>query len=630
MNVGVRSIRSNTTAYNNEFKNIVTTDPYNFAQAGYWATGKPFSFPPISFVSYTHTIGSTSANSKNYFVNCINGVRGEINLNLNVTNNDFTTIRFNGVIAQSCKLFNTITVKNNTIYDAHTGVRLMNNANVNATVDNNLIEYSSAPPQWSFGTYGTGVQLIETSNMTVAAYTVSNNTLSKLKLGVVGMSLHKPRIFQNTISLTPGSWWSNAVRGVSIVRSFNPRITNNIVSTTAATTAPQKGGIYVSSSQQSLISCNDISNMGFDIQCSGTPMTSSTISNNDLHNSRWGLMLSNSAVVGQQGAYMSPSCNTWNGTFTAGLFSVGNAFGPVIYYKNSGTYIPPSNAVSNGSPWSPTPASSTSGCKGCYWYNPISAKELEGQIAGDYDLDVAGQWMIEHAVYQMMRDDSSTLADSSEVLTSFAETLDGENTGIYEQAMRALNDPYMSTQEKEYAMQAAEGTTPANELEEYFKAVIGIFGDMVISESDLDEGQLIELQNIAALCPFTEGPAVYIARSLLAPYDSTFYINECELSPDDSLGAKLAQQTGIEALAQTQVYPNPANEELTVIVSLEDGETGRFEIYDARGRKVVSQALKAGQEPVQVKVGQLSPGVYFYKIYVNDLVMDGNKLVIMK
>ena len=41
--------------------------------------------------------------------------------------------------------------------------------------------------------------------------------------------------------------------------------------------------------------------------------------------------------------------------------------------------------------------------------------------------------------------------------------------------------------------------------------------------------QIAILQNIAQKCPYTDGAAVYYARVLLMPYDSTEYFDECEI-----------------------------------------------------------------------------------------------------
>ncbi|MCO6492440.1 MAG: T9SS type A sorting domain-containing protein, partial [Phaeodactylibacter sp.] len=77
---------------------------------------------------------------------------------------------------------------------------------------------------------------------------------------------------------------------------------------------------------------------------------------------------------------------------------------------------------------------------------------------------------------------------------------------------------------------------------------------------------------------------------------------------------------------EVQVFPNPFRERFTV--SLPEGwlpQAARLWLYDGLGRRVLSQRLRAGAN--EVAAGGLPPGVYFYVVEENGVVLAQGKVV---
>jgi hypothetical protein len=71
-----------------------------------------------------------------------------------------------------------------------------------------------------------------------------------------------------------------------------------------------------------------------------------------------------------------------------------------------------------------------------------------------------------------------------------------------------------------------------------------------------------------------------------------------------------------------QNYPNPFNPSTTIEFTLPSSENVRIEVYDITGQKVeilLNENLPAGYHEVEFNAKNLSSGIYFYRIEVEDL-----------
>ncbi|MBU1010955.1 MAG: right-handed parallel beta-helix repeat-containing protein [Bacteroidetes bacterium] len=75
---------------------------------------------------------------------------------------------------------------------------------------------------------------------------------------------------------------------------------------------------------------------------------------------------------------------------------------------------------------------------------------------------------------------------------------------------------------------------------------------------------------------------------------------------------------------QLQVYPNPGYDRLFVVVPV-GFESGTFELFDAQGVCVFSQQV--GEGPAVFSPNRATPGIYFYRLRQNDLVVAQGKWI---
>ena len=74
------------------------------------------------------------------------------------------------------------------------------------------------------------------------------------------------------------------------------------------------------------------------------------------------------------------------------------------------------------------------------------------------------------------------------------------------------------------------------------------------------------------------------------------------------------------------VYPNPAKELLNVSLNLNAEDKGILQIMDVKGRMVQESSIIDGNN--QIKLNQLSNGLYIFHIRVNGKIMKTDKLMI--
>tara|TARA_R110002072_G_scaffold142985_1_gene288889 strand:- start:480 stop:806 length:327 start_codon:yes stop_codon:yes gene_type:complete len=75
-----------------------------------------------------------------------------------------------------------------------------------------------------------------------------------------------------------------------------------------------------------------------------------------------------------------------------------------------------------------------------------------------------------------------------------------------------------------------------------------------------------------------------------------------------------------------QVYPNPAKELLNVSLNLNAEDKGILQIMDVKGRMVQESSIVDGNN--QIKLNQLSNGLYIFHIRINGKIMKTDKLMI--
>jgi len=89
--------------------------------------------------------------------------------------------------------------------------------------------------------------------------------------------------------------------------------------------------------------------------------------------------------------------------------------------------------------------------------------------------------------------------------------------------------------------------------------------------------------------------------------------------------SKLANDMDNELI---NVYPNPANQLVTIDINGQEFETGTIQIYNLAGKEVQTTDLLASQNAVKLNVAGMDNGVYLVKVVTNGNAVNTQKLTI--
>ena len=140
------------------------------------------------------------------------------------------------------------------------------------------------------------------------------------------------------------------------------------------------------------------------------------------------------------------------------------------------------------------------------------------------------------------------------------------------------------------------------------------------------------LLSIASQCPYAGGLAVYKARGMYA------MIND-EIDYDDdalclSEGVVLRQASNQSALSGVyefaSVYPNPANDMVTLSFEFGNDVSGIIDIFNSLGQNVSSSILSQDEHFTSLNVKSLENGIYTYSVRSNAGFIQKGKLVITR
>ncbi len=132
----------------------------------------------------------------------------------------------------------------------------------------------------------------------------------------------------------------------------------------------------------------------------------------------------------------------------------------------------------------------------------------------------------------------------------------------------------------------------------------------------------------ANLCPLAGGAVVFRARSLLFMVDETYTYNDRDIC--NSVGITLRQLNKTEIAKPTAVvYPNPANESVTVVVNAGVECTAKFVLINKLGQAIAAYNLLGKQVPFTFSTTALVSGIYTYQIKCDQSIIETGKLVII-
>lgn len=228
-------------------------------------------------------------------------------------------------------------------------------------------------------------------------------------------------------------------------------------------------------------------------------------------------------------------------------------------------------------------------------------------------------WIAKRAVMHLIENDTALYNNS--VLNAFYDS-------VYSAPMHLL-DSALAMYYDSLPMQALDlnsSIEPANDIEERIQAMNDYFIREKTDTASLSGGEITELRSLAGQCPFTYGPAVYMARALLAgiDFDTVRYSNSCEISGS---GQRLAKPKTLKAPGFS-VYPNPASDQLFVEYNGNISESGKIILYNYIGEEIYKEKI-SGNLTV-VSLSDVPNGIYLCVLKDNDKIKFSQKLIIIK
>jgi hypothetical protein len=493
---------------------------------------------------------------------------------------------------------------------------------------------------------GTGIYL--RPNLTSGTATVEDNKIGKssskmLTYGINLQNFSTAQVHGNDVYI------KNAVNpsvGINVSGCSNSNIHYNYIWSTTISGTNQKTYGIKSNNNISAVTCNTSHNVGAGTWFGGNN-AATLIHANTLDYCYDGIYIYD-CTIGTQGVCNSdPSDNQWTGTIANSQIMTDNwnAINNTFNYRNTGTYAINYLLVKNKNSAQlaniypcPNPASPhVCGTRGGSSDRPDKIKMVLANIK-KYKTDaVEKAWMDYYDVYSQLKKNKNW-TDNDNDLKNVEDSLEKTSVGDIYKIYQLLNDNSKPADIKKL-LKLNSSIVPTTVVEESFKKVHEIFLNNFAQENfELDKSQISTLVEIAKKCPFKYGDAVFEARGMLAMTgDKTEYINSCETSyNDDNTRNSGNSETLVspvndnEIARDIKIYPNPANNSITVEYSFNNTQKGQIEVYNLTGRKIVSQLLNGNENRVILNTNNWESGIYTYKIIVDNNIVMINKLTILK
>lgn len=210
----------------------------------------------------------------------------------------------------------------------------------------------------------------------------------------------------------------------------------------------------------------------------------------------------------------------------------------------------------------------------------------------------------------------------------------GELSGLLENA-----STFQTTYEQnlQTALTAIEQTnnniTPASDWETYEKTTNEIFISN-LQNGGITAEQKQQIEAIAEICPKYGGTAVYKARGILPDCAKVFdWDDYAGCYPTPTTVAELAtveprskQSLNPLSISGVEVFPNPANESITLNVPL--GKQGQIRLVDAWGRMIAAHPIVSSQTILPMNL--LQRGIYHLDLIFSDGQFERRKVIITR
>lgn len=631
---------NNTTlnANNNFFNNIDDNSINTY----------PFSTPKGINIHLENTNGGNYFSNiyENTFINGVTAINAIHGYNGQYLGNSITGMSNFGIVFFE-NTNKTFRINSNIIDNvAWVGIYSLNNYNTHTNIYFNEI-YNSLDKL-----YRTAIGLDETIFASAPGLrNITGNKIYNLQYGITTTRLVQPKIYSNEVNIQHTPWGIYA-HGIRLFENERALVIGNTIFGNYRYEY-FVDGIRSDNGNAADLRCNYTIKTGSGAFFAGSSIFNAILRSNIFLKDFWGVVLANQAAIGSQGTAQSNEsyANQWIG-------SMGNPdYAHTFAYFVDGTQSPFYTLA--GYPWEPIVAGFNPGSQPTSWgavssnlndncllyrdsidtnvviispiNEPLNETQLLQQIntAQSSNYTAAQAWWLKASAYcRLESEDPSTIQNFDLVL--FKDSVDSAALGKLTYINKMFSDTIIEDIDSLRAANSAVATNTnvednikvVNELT-MFRAKYGL----------LDNVKIQQLRNIAALCPFEEGPAVYTARALLRGIDSLRqeYMHECEkVYPSSVISRESKPEIENNDLVSVNndfsVTPNPAKNMININ---HNGKFSDFYIEEISGKIVLSELLNKNLNTEQLDVSFLANGLYLAKLKIeNDIKIV--KLIINK
>ncbi|HXB39478.1 MAG TPA: T9SS type A sorting domain-containing protein [Bacteroidia bacterium] len=642
------------------------------------------------------TIGSMHlnpvTNAKNEFIDCVNGTNinqyRTVYTNGNLIKNSitptficFTTGCVNALGFANFQNFNssgnTYEFDGNTIFNAARGiyVNITNSSTLNnVTIKNNKIDetisngnYVGAWVEYGGGANTNGTVLVK-NNIIRHCYlnallfrniTGNSNTNCVIvdqnpELSVVNASISSTTKQVIYIDNCPFAQVTNNPE-IKTTNNNGGVIPSNPISNVFSNTAPFSTGVFITNSQNSLVSCDTIKWLDACLYYNNNN-NNSLFLNNKFDKSQVGLWLDNTAVIGPQ-IYNPGSLpigdlwGKWPNRINLYHTLTSNGTNPIssqLYTSafSGGAFTPQPNPLANNgisaAPYGPTTINTITGvppqtcpipgtgCAPNCIQRVFSLSNSLQQPLSNSTVDASTNFHRKVKAYSTIKNDNNQTGYLSDTyLANFYTTSANSNHALMSNAFDDIAARNFTS-----AISRVNSMSPANSVEQDFKTVnIIALAKMADSNYVFTSGDSAALNAIANKCLFESGMAVSQARALLASITGVpmVYTENC-LNYGVGQGQR-ATNTIIDEISLNEsgfirFYPNPNDGNFTMEYKIQQDAT--IEVLDVQGKLVCVSSLSANNTISSIACENLENGVYLLKVSISNLPVQTKKLIIAK
>ena len=567
--------------------------------------------------SYNLIIGGANAVDGNVFTNCYKGVDIQYGRKSLIQNNRFTKTKVPVYFAFCTKVAVT-NVLNNRITNATTGIYAYRNKNSKNDISNNIISWNGNVVP------GTGIK-IETVLTDNENYNVSFNKISRAHSGITTNSVGYSTLRENLIDIVAGNSFMRSY-GIRTMGGEKLTIYGNSIDGPAQA-ANYSYGISMSMSGNSHIECNTVEKCQHGLNFDGS--MPSEVYRNFMRKNIYGVTFTNGGIIGPQGNTSYPSDNTWKQNtndgwsfYSYGDLSTFHVRTTLPIPGNVSTYIPNFgfyNVSPQGSPtYYSAPVCSTDAGGPIQMCRislpgitlPLGFKKQVAKNQIPYNMYPQSEsWQAKKDVYSMLKSDTLFTYLTDTVLTQFVDSMMVSPLEAQKSAVAFFSNDSLNV------AQLLNNASATNTLtEQSLKTLnnIAFRADTVALVYTTSE--ISWLQFMAAQCPYEYGPAVYMARAMLAPVDTTVYANMCENLMDSVNSRSMIDGSMNETENEVflSVSPNPAADQISAGIYSQNEEMWNWKIISLDGRSVFSSGKMTTNIYETIDVSNLSNGVYLF------------------